>query len=209
MAFQLKLYRHMNSLYTFLLVSYSLLRCRIAMAPKRWLAHVNFDITLADNVSRGIKMRTFPCLITPSVRRMCVLPAPVCCITARWLRRTRCRRQDTASICAGYISWTPQTDNKAATTHAFKQLLLHPVIAIIRAVSAAVQSSNPMFGTWGRGLMLSPLKEESWATSWGTQLGERGEGVGLVMVVILCFCWCCRSFFWKREGWEAGKKGWT
>jgi hypothetical protein len=42
--------------------------------------------------------------------------------------------------------------------------------------------------------MSSMCKGESWVTSWGAQLGDRGGGGGSVMVILLEF-FLCREFF--------------
>ncbi len=159
------------------------------MAPKHWLKHVNLDIMSANSVRRGMKMRTIPRSITPSVQRMWVFPAPVCWISTRWFGRMGCSNQKTVSSCAGNISRMPQTDTNTATMQAFKQSLLHPDIAMAAAVSAAVLSSKDKSGMKGRGSMLLQSKGESWVTSWGTISGKRGGGFGSAMVVLVIFLW--------------------
>ena len=57
-------------------------RCWMPTASKGGLAHLNFDMTSADSLSSGMNIRMMPCSIMPSVQRICVLPAPVCWITA-------------------------------------------------------------------------------------------------------------------------------
>jgi hypothetical protein len=95
-------------------------------------------------------------------------------------------------------------DAEAVTIHTFMQSLSHPGIATASAVSSAVQSLKDKSGRMGRGLMLLPLKRESWVTLWGTILGERGGGFGLAMVVLMiffvgCKFWLCRSIAKRRE----------
>ena len=53
--------------------------------------------------------------------------------------------------------------------------------------------------------MSSMCKGESWVTSWGAQLGDRGGGGGSVMVILLEFFLCREFFFSRREAGEEGK----
>ncbi len=129
-----------NWKYVHLLVSYNPSRCIVITPPKRSLAHVNFSITSADSISRGMKMRMIPRLITPSILMMCIFPALVRWITARWLGCIGCIRQNTASICARNLSGTPQTDANAAVIDPFRQRSSHPDNATSSSVSSMDQS---------------------------------------------------------------------
>jgi hypothetical protein len=66
-----------NCKYVHLLASYNSSSYIVIAPPKRSLALVNFSMTSANSVSREMKIRTIPLSITPSVRMMCIFPAPV------------------------------------------------------------------------------------------------------------------------------------
>ncbi len=155
-------------------------------APKRWLAHVNFDMTLDDSVRRGMEMRTIPRSIKPSVQRMCVFPAPVCWITARWFGRMGCSRQKTVLSCARNISRIPQTDAEAATMHALRWLLSHPDIGTAVAVSAAVQTPKDKSGRTGERVDVAPVKGRVMGDCVGDEIGRARWG-GWIGPGCLCY----------------------
>ncbi len=53
--------------------------------------------------------------------------------------------------------------------------------------------------------MSSMCKGESWVTSWGAQLGDRGGGGGSVMVIVLEFFLCGGAFFLEKRGRGGGE----
>ncbi len=94
------------------------------MVPKRWLAHVNLAMTLAESLSRGMKMRIIP-------RSNVGLPHTRLLNHRKVIWTHGCSRWKTASSCAGNMSGMPQTDADAAMMHALRQSLSQADILII------------------------------------------------------------------------------